>query len=546
MKKLPIGRDNFKQIIEGDFYYVDKTKMIEDLLEDGSYVTLFPRPRRFGKSLMISTIDEFFNVEKKQANKNLYKGLYIEKSKYKKEQGKYPVIKVNFKEVQALTWEEMQEKIIFLIQRLFAQHDHVKEALKSIEKQWYDQIMEGKANISQYENSFKILSYAMNQYYKENVILLIDEYDVPIQTGYLNGYYKQIVGFIKNLFGNALKTNDNIKFAVMTGVLRVSKESIFSDLNNVKVYSIIDSPYDEYFGFSEEETRVMLNEFNMELTPEVKDMYDGYLYGNQEIYNPWSIINYVSDKRLLPFWVNTGGNELIRKIINQTEEPIKVEIEKLIEGQSIQCDYNEKITFLDLNEAKSINNILNFLLVSGYLTITKNSNILNNQIEVKIPNKEVKSVYLQIIKTWFEEQNVSIDRILRNLKTNMLENNIKAIEENLNQILQHISFVDTQENFYHGYMLGLFVEFLREDYIVKSNREAGMGRFDVMLESKDRKIGFVIEFKVAKKEEDLEQKAREGFEQLKEKEYYQELVLDKVENIMTYAIAFQGKRCKIM
>ena len=412
MKKLPIGRDNFKQIIEGNFYYVDKTKMIEDLLEEGSYVTLFPRPRRFGKSLMISTLDDFFNIEKKQANKNLFKGLYIEKSKYRNEQGKYPVIKVNFKEVQAFTWEEMQEKIIFLIQRLFVEHDHVKEALKPIEKQWYDQIMEGKANISQYENSFKILSYAMNQYYKEDVILLIDEYDVPIQTGYLNGYYKQIVGFIKNLFGNALKTNDNIKFAVMTGVLRVSKESIFSDLNNVKVYSIMDSHYDEYFGFSEKETRTMLNEFNMELTPEVKNMYDGYLYGNQEIYNPWSIINYVSDKRLLPFWVNTGGNELIRKIINQTEEPIKVEIEKLIEGKSLQCDYNEKITFLDLDEINSINNILNFLLVSGYLTITKNSNILNNEIEVKIPNKEVKSVYLQIIKTWFEEQNVSIDRTL--------------------------------------------------------------------------------------------------------------------------------------
>lgn len=546
MKKLPIGRDNFKQIIEGNFYYVDKTKMIEDLLEEGSYVTLFPRPRRFGKSLMISTLDDFFNIEKKQANKNLFKGLYIEKSKYRNEQGKYPVIKVNFKEVQAFTWEEMQEKIIFLIQRLFVEHDHVKEALKPIEKQWYDQIMEGKANISQYENSFKILSYAMNQYYKEDVILLIDEYDVPIQTGYLNGYYKQIVGFIKNLFGNALKTNDNIKFAVMTGVLRVSKESIFSDLNNVKVYSIMDSHYDEYFGFSEKETRTMLNEFNMELTPEVKNMYDGYLYGNQEIYNPWSIINYVSDKRLLPFWVNTGGNELIRKIINQTEEPIKVEIEKLIEGKSLQCDYNEKITFLDLDEINSINNILNFLLVSGYLTITKNSNILNNEIEVKIPNKEVKSVYLQIIKTWFEEQNVSIDRTLRKLKTNMLENNKELIEENLNQILQHISFIDTQENFYHGYMLGLFVEFLREDYIIKSNREAGIGRFDVMLESKDRKIGFVIEFKVAKKEDNLEEKAKEGFEQLKEKEYYQELVLDKVENIVTYAIAFQGKKCKIM
>ena len=546
MKKLPIGRDNFKDIIEENFYYVDKTKMIEELLERGAYVTLFPRPRRFGKSLMISTIEEFFNIEKKQTNKNLFKGLYIDKSKYKKEQGKYPVIKINFKEVQATTWEEMKEKVIFLIQRLFVEHDKVREVLKPIEKQWYNQIMEGKANIAQYENSFKILSYAMYQYYKERVILLIDEYDVPIQHGYLNGYYSQIINFIKNLLGNALKTNDNIKFAVMTGVLRVSKESIFSDLNNVKVYSILDNIYDEYFGFSSEETRTLLKEFNMELMPEVKNMYDGYLYGNKEIYNPWSIINYANDKKLLPYWVNTGGNELIKKIINQTEEPIKIEIEKLIEGKKIQCDYNEKITFLDLNEKNSINNLLNFLLVSGYLTITKNSNLEKNQIEVKIPNNEVRSVYIQIIKSWFEEQSPTIDTTLRKLKINLLENNIEAVEENLNQILQHISFTDTKENFYHGYMLGLFVEFLKDDYIIKSNREAGMGRFDVLIESIDRKEGIIIEFKVAKQGENLEQKLKEGYNQIQEKEYYQELVLDKVENIKTYVIAFQGKKCKVI
>lgn len=546
MKKLPIGRDNFKDIIEGNFYYVDKTKMLEELLERGSYVTLFPRPRRFGKSLMISTIDEFFNVEKKQENRNLFKGLYIEKSKYKKEQGQYPVIKLNFKSLQSNNWKEMYEGITLLLQNLYLQFYDIKDEINEIQQDRFYKVLKREAGVKELEQSLLFLSQLLYEKYGKKVILLIDEYDVPIQSGYLNGYYTEIIGFIKNLFGNTLKTNDNVKFAVMTGVLRVSKESIFSDLNNVDVYSILDQTYDEYFGFSEEETKKMLEEFNMILTPEVKNMYDGYLYGNKEIYNPWSIINYISRKELLPFWVNTGGNELIRRIISQTEEPIKVEIEKLIEGKSIKCDYNEKITFLDLNEVNSINNILNFLLVSGYLTITRNSDLQKNEIEVKIPNKEIRSVYLQIIKTWFEEQSAIIDTQLKKLKANMLENNIEAIEENLNKILQHISFTDTKENFYHGYMLGLFVEFLRDDYIVKSNREAGQGRFDIMIESVDRKIGFIIEFKIANDDENIEKKAKEGYEQIKEKEYYKELVLDKVENIKNYSIAFQEKKCKVI
>ena len=409
MKKLPIGRDNFKDIIEGNFYYVDKTKMLEELLERGSYVTLFPRPRRFGKSLMISTIDEFFNVEKKQENRNLFKGLYIEKSKYKKEQGQYPVIKLNFKSLQSNNWKEMYEGITLLLQNLYLQFYDIKDEINEIQQDRFYKVLKREAGVKELEQSLLFLSQLLYEKYGKKVILLIDEYDVPIQSGYLNGYYTEIIGFIKNLFGNTLKTNDNVKFAVMTGVLRVSKESIFSDLNNVDVYSILDQTYDEYFGFSEEETKKMLEEFNMILKPEVKNMYDGYLYGNKEIYNPWSIINYISRKELLPFWVNTGGNELIRRIISQTEEPIKVEIEKLIEGKSIKCDYNEKITFLDLNEVNSINNILNFLLVSGYLTITRNSDLQKNEIEVKIPNKEIRSVYLQIIKTWFEEQSAIID-----------------------------------------------------------------------------------------------------------------------------------------
>lgn len=547
MKKIPIGRDNFKDIIEQNYYYVDKTKLIEELLERGSYVTLFPRPRRFGKSLTISMIDEFFNVEKKQENKNLFKGLKISKSKYSKEQGKNPVIKLNFKELKYDNWEEMYIKIKMIIQNLYNQNLKVEKNLSELEKIRFNKILFGNANKPEYEESIKNLSEYLYKYYGEKVVLLIDEYDVPIQSGYINGFYKEIVSFIKNMFSSSLKTNDNIQFAIMTGVLRVSKESIFSDLNNVDVYSTLDETYNEYFGFTEEETKELLKYYDLELTQSVKEEYDGYLFGKKEIYNPWSIINYANRKELMPYWVNTGSNELITNIIcNGAEENIKIQIEKLLQGEELECEYNEKVTFLDLAKTNSLEIILNFLLVSGYLTVTKDTDVTTGLIKLKIPNKEIKTVYISLINTWFTEQNSILSTQFREFKENILNGNVEKMNNNLNKILQSISFVDTKENFYHGYMLGIFVGFLRDKYIVKSNREAGTGRFDVMIEKIDRSWGAILEFKIAKSEEDLEMCAQKGLEQIEEKEYYRELELDEVREIKKYAIAFWDKRCKVV
>ena len=400
-KRLPIGRDNFKDIKENNYYYVDKTKMIEELLIQRPGVALFPRPRRFGKTLMLSTLDEFFNIEKKDENINLFEGLYISKTDYAKFQGKYPVIRINFKQVQSTDWEDMYEGIKYLIQRLLVDKQlNVEDILQEQEKIWYKELVRGEANQKQYEESISFLSKLLMRKYKEKVILLIDEYDVPIQCGFEHGFYKEIVSFTKNLFGNALKTNENVEMAIMTGILRVSRESVFSDLNNVKVYSIVEGAYNEYYGFTEEETKEILEENRLELTEEVKKKYDGYKFGGREIYNPWSILNYCNDKILDNFWVNTSSNSLIKEILNKTEG-IERALEELMQGKTLECEYNEKITFLDLEKDLSIDTALNFLVLTGYLSVEK-VYMENNQkrIKVKIPNGEVASAYLEEVQKY--------------------------------------------------------------------------------------------------------------------------------------------------
>ena len=549
MKKLPIGRDNFKDIIEGNFYYVDKTKIIEELLDNGAYIALFPRPRRFGKSLMISTLDEFFNIEKKESNKKLFKGLYISKSKYIKELGKYPVIKLNFKSLKADNWEHMYAIIKEEFRELFESKRYLLEILNEEQKNVYYKFLRKEASQDEYEKAIKMLSQFMERYFGEKVLLLIDEYDVPIQTGYSRGFYNEVIGFIKNLFGNGLKTNDSVKFAVMTGILRVSKESIFSDLNNVKVYSLIENLYNEFFGFTESETSELLKHFGWNLSENVKNMYDGYIFGTQEIYNPWSILNYAESGNLYPYWINTSSDELLRELFEVSRDKTSQMLERLILGKDVTIQYNEKITFLDLNAATSddaINVIGNFLLFSGYLTICDKSEFeLTGYLNVKIPNAEVKKVYTDIISKWTVDDTKMPSQNFYFLSKAILAEEKEKIEKLLNKALQSMSFMDKHENFYHGYMLGLFVNFLNREYIVKSNRESGTGRFDLMIERVDRKLGIVVEFKVARENEDLIQKAQEGKKQIADREYYKELELDKVEKILTYCIAFKDKTCKV-
>jgi len=542
-KKLPIGYSNFKEVIEKDLYYVDKTKGIEELLDNKNKVILFPRPRRFGKSLFISTLDNFFNIEYKKNNKNLFKDLYISKSKYYNELSKYPVINISFKELKGNIYDNTYKGISGIISNLYNEKLYLMKNLNEKEKEKFRSVWLEKCDEITLQQSIKDLSSYLYNYYKKEVIILIDEYDVPIQDGYLKGYYNEVVNLIRNIFSSALKDNNNIKFAVMTGVLRVSRESLFSDLNNVKVYGIIDSDYNEYFGFTKEETKILLEYYGLKLNKEVKNMYDGYNFNGVSIYNPWSIINYASDKILIPYWINTSGNDLIKDTIRKSNDNIRVSIEKLITGEELTLRYNDKITFLDLKKNSSLNTILNFLLISGYLTITDSFDIRETNNKVVIPNNEIKNMFVSMLDSFLLDDNNLNNDLTYDFSEAFISKDKNKIEDILNEVLNSVSFYDTGENFYHGYMLGLFTYFLNNDkYILKSNREAGSGRFDIMIETVDRKLGIIIELKITK-EDKMERVAKKALKQIEDKEYYKELVLDKVEVIDKYVMIFKEKKC---
>lgn len=544
-KKLPIGYDNFKEVIEKDLYYVDKTHIIEELLDNKNKVVLFPRPRRFGKTLLLSMLENFFNIEKKKDNKHLFDNLYIKNSKYYNNLSSYPVIKLDFKSLKQTNYKVMYGAYTEMIREIYSSKMYLLDILNDGEKEIFNSFIMSTASEEKYQKAINILCSFLYKYYNKKTIILIDEYDVPIQQGYLYGFYNDIVSFIREVFSSSLKGNDNLELAIMTGVLRVSKESLFSDLNNVKVYSIIDEKYNEFFGFTESETKELLKYYNLELTSEVKGMYDGYNFSGLSIYNPWSILNYADTKKLLPFWVNTSGNELIKDILRKTPDNIKIIIEKLLQNEEIEFIYDEKVTFLDVNNIKSLNTILNFLLVSGYLTISSDSMINTFGIitsKVYIPNNEIKGVINRVLLDELIDNPAITITLLREFSENILANNKIKVEEILNKILPSISFMDKTESFYHGYVLGLFSLFLSSNCILKSNREAGCGRFDIMIETSDKKTGIIIELKIDK-DNDIEKVATNAKKQIKDKEYYKELILDKVENIYEFVIVFKNKKC---
>lgn len=546
LKKIPIGRDNFKDIIERNAYYVDKTNIIEEIIHNDNLVSLFPRPRRFGKSLFISMIDNFFNIEYKDTNNNLFDGLYISKSNYYKELSTRPVIKLDFKYLKQDNYEMMLSAYKEIIREVYSNKKYLLEILDDSEKEIFNSFLNETANNDKYQKAIYLLSNMLYRYYNKKVVILIDEYDVPVQQGYLKGFYDDIVSFIREVFSISFKGNNYLDFAIMTGVLRVSKESLFSDLNNVKVYSIMDDYYNECFGFTGMETKTLLEYYGLELNDDVKNMYDGYNFSGVEIYNPWSILNYAFDKKLEPFWINTSGNELIINSIKNCSENIKVVIEKLLTGDSVEFIYNDKVTYLDYNNLNSINNILNLLFISGYLTIDK---LIHNDFGkvttyVKLPNEEVtylfNNILFEILTTDYRIESSIIEKFC----SGVLYNNKELMEETLNRILPNISYMDNSEAFYHGYLLGLFSLFLNNKrFIVRSNREAGIGRFDVMIKDLKRNIGMIIELKVT--DGDIESEALKGIKQIEEKKYYLDLVSDGYKEIYKFAICFKDKECCI-
>ena len=537
MKRLAIGIDDFRKIIKEDCYYVDKTKFIEDVLQDASNVKLFTRPRRFGKTLNMSMLKYFFDVRESEENRELFNGLDIEKSKYIDEQGKYPTILISLKSIKYETWEESLEQLKSLISNLYNEFEYIRESLNESEIELFNDIWFKKEN-GEYANSLKNLTSFLYKYYKKEVILLIDEYDIPLITAHKYGYYNEIINFYKIFLGEALKTNQYLKMGVLTGIIRVIRTGIFSDLNNLKVYSILEKKYSEFFGFTEEEVKEALQSFDIEEElVNVRYWYDGYKFGDSELYNPWSIINFLDGRELKNYWVGTSENFLIKNILENSTSRTNEILEKLFNEEEVE----EAITGTsDLSILMDSKEVWELLLFSGYLTVKEK--IDEDIYSLKLPNMEVKKLFKkEFINVHF---GISLFRktmeALKSLKFNDFEKYFQEI------MLKSTSNWDTsKEAFYHGLSLGM-LSYLDNDYYVTSNFEAGFGRYDVVLEPKNKNNrAFILEFKVTDDENKLEKLSEEAIKQIEEKRYDINLKSRGIKEITFVGIAFYGKKLKV-
>ncbi len=540
MKKIPIGVDDFKEIISNDFYYVDKTKSIEDILSDGSKVKLFTRPRRFGKTLNMSTLKYFFDINNAVENRKLFNGLDIEKSEYISEHGKYPVIFISMKGIKATTWLASLFAIKGLIAELYNEFEFIRDILNKAELEKFDKIWLKKDD-GEYENALKNLTAFLYKYYKKEVILLIDEYDNPLITAHKYDYYDDALPFFKVFYGEALKTNPYLKMGVMTGIIRVIKAGIFSDLNNLSVYSILNDFYSDFFGFTQDEVKKALKDFNIEYElPDVKAWYDGYKFGNSDVYNPWSILKFLQFKKLIPYWIDTSDNYLINKTLKNASSDTMEALQKLFSGESVEENINGNS---DLSILFDEEEIWELFLFSGYLTIDeKIGEDYENVYALRLPNREVKEFF----KQKFIDMNFG-ESLFRNTMEALKKNNIDNFEKYLqNIILKSASYYDGKnEDFYHGLILGMTL-YLDRDYYVNSNRESGLGRYDVIIEPKNKNNrGFILEFKVAKSEKELEKVSEEAIEQIINKKYDTSLEERGIRDITLLGIAFFGKILKV-
>lgn len=555
-KKLPIGISDFKEIIERDYYYFDKTKFIENLLEDGFKVNLFTRPRRFGKTLNMSMLKYFFDIEKKDENRRLFENLYIFKSEYFEKQGNYPVISISFRTYGAQDWEKGFKSVKETISNLYGEYKFLTEKMDEIEIEKFNSVRRG-IDSANWKSSLLNLSKYLYEYYGKKVVVLIDEYDQPIIDSYIKGYYEEAIDFFKSFYGIVLKDNEYLEMGVMTGILRVAKENIFSGLNNLKVYTILDNRFTEYFGIMEAEVGQALKDFNLEV--EMEDMqrwYNGYLFGDVRAYNPWSVINFLAEGKLKPYWVNTSGNDLIKLYLQKLRDEIFDDFSRLLNKEAILKIINDNMTFGNL-EANFSRNIWNLFFHSGYLTLAEKYDEDYDDAYLKIPNEEILKMFSEMfIDVYFENYDDFLEM------THALKNgNIGKFKLELKKILlENVGIFDVssdyKEQFYHGLMLGL-VLMLKKEYEITSNNFAGKGRYDLLLKPKNterRKEDIILELKVAKADnnlseseiyEKLEKECEAALEQIEKREYASVLRNAGINNILKVGTAFFGKELEV-
>lgn len=542
MKLLPTGIENFKTMIDKSAYYVDKTNFIEDVLSE--QVVLYTRPRRFGKTLNMSMLYYFFSIKEKE-NAYLFDGLNISKNKEAlKHQNKYPTIFISLKEMKSLTFDAQISSFSNVIYELLEKNLEIlsSDQLSDTTKDILNKLHNRSSSAEDLKISLRVITNALYTYYQQKVIVLIDEYDVPLQAAYQNNYYEEMVELLRSVFSSALKTNDALEKGVMTGCLRISKESIFTGLNNFTAYSVLNNISSEFFGFTELEVKQLLKDYNLsEKMDEVKEWYDGYQFGNKEIYNPWSTLMYVKNItqdvsfKPISFWANTSGNDLVVKYIQNGDKKLRKEFDVLMSGQSLIKYIKPELTYREMD---NINNIYSFLLLTGYLKVIKDRG--ENQYELVIPNKEVYEIYKQSFMSYFEDYTTSRKG---ELYQELVDGDAKKVNLLLNDILlRSISYFDNQESFYHGFLVGLL-----NDYEVVSNRESGNGRFDVCV-LPENILGTVvlIECKHSISEDDLIDDAKEGARQIVEKKYLEEHRFKKYENAVGYGISFYKKQCYVV
>ena len=544
-KAVPVGIEDFERIVREDYYYVDKTLLIEELLINRAPVTLFTRPRRFGKTLNMSMIKYFFDVKNKEENKKLFENLKISNSEYMSEQGKYPVIFISLKDLKGNSWKECLKRLKLFIFDLYIEFEYIREKMNEWDKRKFEKVLYEQED-ADYIMSLKFLADSLYKYYGEKTIILIDEYDAPIINAFDKGYYNEAINFFQTFYSSALKTNNSLKYGILTGITRIIKEGIFSGLNNLKVDTILNKKYSEYFGLLESEVIEMLDYFDMKYKiEEVKEWYNGYIFGESEVYNPWSIVNYIDNREIKAYWANVSGNTLLENMLNHAGESVYEDLKRFTDGESIEKYISDGTTIKSL--LSNDNEIWQLLLYSGYLTKDEkqekesDSNVYN----LRIPNKEIRKYFGNMFLNRFFGTEVKTNILIKALEGGDIKKFEKTLGEIMINMLSHFDLDKEMEKIYQVFMIGL-VGFLMGKYEIISNDESGYGRYDLaMIPIKSNEKAYLMEFKISKTKKGMEERAQKALKQIDEKKYDTRLKARGIKNILKIGIAFYGKEVNV-